>query len=242
MRRRGVPIVAVDVKNWPDTSFVAVDDEAGARAAAEHIASLGHREVAVVAVRGHASDDAASMPHRRLAGFRAGLGLPPTPLARGELPAHVDGLRIITAPNVSEEGGRQAFAELWREPRPTAVLAMADVLAIGLLRAAREARVAVPQQLSIVGFDDIPPAAWTNPALTTVHQPIHDLGRAGARLLIEILRSSAAPPPGPELLPTHLVVRESSGPPSGDLPGDAGILAAIDNCSGSSRIPLIGLH
>jgi DNA-binding LacI/PurR family transcriptional regulator len=209
MRRRGVPIVAVDVKNWPDTSFVAVDDEMGARAAAEHLAALGHRDVAVVSIRGHASDDAASMPHRRLAGFRAGLGHPAALLARGELPRQIDGLRIITAPSVSEEGGRRAFAELWQKPRPTAV---ADVLAIGLLRAAKEAGVAVPQQLSIVGFDDIPPAAWTNPALTTVHQPILELGRAAARRLIEILRLGSAGPSGPALLPTHLVVRESTAP------------------------------
>jgi DNA-binding LacI/PurR family transcriptional regulator len=152
------------------------------------------------------------MPHRRLAGFRAGLGHPAALLAWGELPRQIDGLRIITASSVSEEGGRRAFAELWQKPRPTAVLAMADVLAIGLLRAAKEAGVAVPEQLSIVGFDDIPPAAWTNPALTTVHQPILELGRAAARRLIEILRPGWAEPSGPALLPTHLVVRESTAP------------------------------
>jgi LacI family transcriptional regulator len=118
---------------------------------------------------------------------------------------------VVTATPTPEAGAR-AFAGLpgGRE-RPTAVLAMSDMAAIGLMAAAREAGVRVPEDLSVVGFDDIPMAAWTNPALTTVRQPIADKGRLAASLLISLLEGEAVVSPPP--LATSLVVRSSTTGP-----------------------------
>ncbi len=118
---------------------------------------------------------------------------------------------VVTATPTPEAGAR-AFAGLpgGRE-RPTAVLAMSDMAAIGLMAAAREAGVRVPEDLSVVGFDDIPLAAWTNPALTTVRQPIADKGRLAASLLISLLEGEAVTSPPP--LATSLIVRSSTTGP-----------------------------
>src|SRR5690606_1598720 len=93
-----------------------------------------------------------------------------------------------------------------RAPRPTAVVAMSDELAAGVLDAAAERDIAVPDDLSVVGFDDTQTATSTRPALTTVHQPLVEKGRTAARLLLD-----GAPPTVVEL-PTELVVRASTGP------------------------------
>jgi DNA-binding LacI/PurR family transcriptional regulator len=96
-------------------------------------------------------------------------------------------------------------------PRPTAVLAMSDELAIGTLEAARDAGLDVPGDLSVVGFDDIPAAAHASPPLTTVHQPLRRKGELAGKHLLD-LRAGHRPTPG-DRLPTRLVVRSSTGPP-----------------------------
>ena len=82
---------------------------------------------------------------------------------------------------------------------------MSDMAAIGVMTAASAAGVSVPRDMSVVGFDDLPMAAWTNPPLTTVRQPIIEKGRLAARLLIQLLQGKAVAAPAP--LPTSLVVR-----------------------------------
>ena len=94
---------------------------------------------------------------------------------------------------------------------------MSDMTAIGLMSAAQAAGMRVPDDLSVVGFDDIPAAAWTNPPLTTVRQPIVEKGRLAARLLIQRMKGKAVDSPAP--LMTSLVVRSSTGAaPDADLP------------------------
>jgi LacI family transcriptional regulator len=108
--------------------------------------------------------------------------------------------------------GARAFDGLPKgKHRPTGVLAMSDMAAIGLMAAAQAAGVPVPGGLSIVGYDDLPMAAWTNPALTTVRQPIVEKGRLAARLLIQRMKGKAVESPVP--LATSLVVRGSTSPP-----------------------------
>jgi len=92
--------------------------------------------------------------------------------------------------------------------RPTGLLAMSDMSAVGVLSAAQTAGLRVPIDLSVVGFDDLPLAAWTNPPLTTVRQPIVDKGRIAARMLIERMNGRAVDSPAP--LKTTLVVRAST--------------------------------
>jgi LacI family repressor for deo operon, udp, cdd, tsx, nupC, and nupG len=114
------------------------------------------------------------------------------------------------------ETGRRAVEELLRlDPRPTAVLAMADALAAGVLGGVAEQGVAVPEQLSVVGFDDVPFAARTDPPLTTISQPTEEKGRLAARALLDALESGSPPEPKRTLLPARLVVRGSTGPPPG---------------------------
>ena len=214
-RRAGLPVVALDVDDWSDADVVAIDDAGGSAAAAEHLYRLGHRDIAVVLIAEHpdaALDELDGISGRRLTGIRAGLDG-----ERERVGGEPARLRILSA-DVSEEGGRAAFAELAAGAMPTAVFAITDMTAIGILNAASDAGVRVPHELSVVGFDDIPAAAWTTPRLTTVHQPIREKGRLAARRLIDLTRSAPGDGhlPTIERLPTRLVVRGSTAPIRGE--------------------------
>lgn len=116
------------------------------------------------------------------------------------------------AENVLEEGRAAARTILAPGDGPTAILATSDLLAFGVMEAAAEMGLCVPDALSVVGFDDVPEAARTNPPLTTVHQPHLEKGLKAGRLLVSRLRGEAPTPP--EILPTRLVVRGSTAPPN----------------------------
>jgi LacI family transcriptional regulator, xylobiose transport system transcriptional regulator len=125
-------------------------------------------------------------------------------------------------------GGRERARELLgRDDRPTAIFAGSDMQALGVMEAARERGIRVPEELSIVGYDDIPLARWLTPRLTTVHQPLRRMGEEAARLAIRLAddldheqgatdagsdASGSAPTPRMDLA-TSLVVRESTAPP-----------------------------
>jgi len=137
--------------------------------------------------------------------------------------AAIDGVEGTPAPHLVTAGtsvaaGARAFESLPRgKRRPTAVLAMSDMAAIGLMSGAQSAGLRIPEDLSVVGFDDIPAAAWTNPPLTTVRQPIVEKGRLAARILIQRMKGKAVDSPAP--LKTSLVVRNSTASaPDADLP------------------------
>jgi DNA-binding LacI/PurR family transcriptional regulator len=119
---------------------------------------------------------------------------------------------------ISVSAGVRAFESLWTGARwPTGVLAMSDMTAIGVMAAAQSAGLQIPADLSVVGFDDVPAAEWTNPPLTTVRQPIVEKGRLAARLLIQRMKGQAVDSPAP--LTTTLVIRGSTLKPSNsDLP------------------------
>ena len=202
IRRAGLPIVVVDANPFPDQSSVLIDDESGARQAAEHVIGLGHRDVVVVAVAepGLPPTDPGGVMGRRLAGYRcafdeAGIGLPDEQVVHG--PASI-------------AGGIRAMEAAWtRGLSPTAVLAMSDTSAVGVMRAARDRGLLLPDDLSIVGFDDVDLARFTDPALTTVHQPARRKGEEATRLLLDAIADPSAPPQHC-LLETHLVVRSST--------------------------------
>ena len=220
VRRAGTPLVGLDIEDFEGHDVIGIDDADGARRAAEHLHGLGHRDVAVVLIAEHPDspvDERSGISARRLLGVRQGFGLDgATPGAATPESNGAVRLRILSAP-VSEEGGRAAFAAIGADDHlPTAVMAMSDVTAIGLLGAALDAGVGVPDDLSIVGFDDIPASSWTTPRLTTVHQPIREKGRRAAHRLISAIRAGSDHEPVVELLPTRLVVRSSSAPPRGD--------------------------
>ena len=206
LQRSGMPLVALDVERWEGASIIAIDDVAGMREAAIHLAELGHRDVAVVLIAQHPDtpvDEEQGISARRLAGIRRGF------VAAGATDV---ALRILSAP-VSEEGGRAAFEMLAEQHLPTAVMTLCDVAAIGLMNAAIDAGLHLPDDLSVVGFDDIPAAAWVSPRLTTVHQPIREKGRLAALRLIDAIGSGEGHAPSREILPTRLAVRGSTARP-----------------------------
>jgi DNA-binding LacI/PurR family transcriptional regulator len=209
---RGLPVVEVDSERVPGAPRILVDDRGGARAAAGHVLGLGHRRLGVLSLDLHHAPRAgpvdaarrASIAYdvtaNRLAGYleaAAAAGLDP------------EAVPIEECPGNEEAAARAgAMALLAREPRPTALLAMSDRLAAGALQAAAALGLAVPRDLSLVGFDDVPLAAQLTPPLTTVRQPLAEKGRLAAALLFR-----PAPPGERRVLPTALVVRGSTAPP-----------------------------
>jgi DNA-binding LacI/PurR family transcriptional regulator len=132
--------------------------------------------------------------------------------AANAAPAQPAALHIHeVAVNSRDEGHRAALALLAATPRPTAVLAMSDELALGVLGAARELNLRVPHDLSVLGWDDSPSARSSDPALTTVAQSLHDQGRTCARLLIAATRGEIADDDLVHLAPWQLITRDSSG-------------------------------
>ena len=209
----GLPMVLVDSDDLAGHSSVAVDDEAGARAAAEHLVTLGHRDILVLAVDSPATATAGprarGVMDRRLAAYRSAL-------ARAGVVLGKD--RVVAGP-ATIDGGAAAFRDAWAAgARPTAVLAMSDAMAIGAMRAARQHRLHIPEDLSVVGFDDIDLAADLDPALTTVHQPIREKGATAVRLLVRAISDGGGSKR--VTLETHLVVRASTAAPTrtGDVP------------------------
>ncbi len=207
IRTAGIPIVLVDSTALPDVPSIRVDDERGAYEAAAHVLDLGHRDVLLLVIAPPAPYPPASdhgVGPDRLRGYIRAFrehGL--------DFPEH----RRLSAPSTIE-GGRRAFAAAWASGlRPTAVIAMSDAIAIGVLSAARSLDLRIPADLSIVGFDDIDVAAHTDPPLTTVHQPIRRKGEAAMRVLLDLVEDGRGKPPEPPRLDIHLVVRGSTGPP-----------------------------
>jgi alanine racemase len=206
IRRAGVPLVLVDAPAWPEHGAIGVDDEGGAYAAAAHLLDQGHRELLVISVEPPlAATYADSVAGRRMRGYgralaEAGIQLGPDDVVVG--PATLD-------------GGETAFNGAWEAGlRPTAVLAMSDAAAAGVLVAARSLGLGVPDQLSIVGFDDLPLTRFMDPPLTTVHQPVRRKGEEAAAILLEALDERG--PAGTDrhrVLETRLVVRRSTAPP-----------------------------
>jgi DNA-binding LacI/PurR family transcriptional regulator len=216
-RERNIPLVIHGSPRLDGVPFVGIDDRAAAQAAAEHLLKLGHRSLAVVSQpfgpsrRAQHRDPAKigrpvyRVTRERLAGCQAAAN------AATPQPARLDIYEVGV--NSREEGNRAALALLQATPRPTAVLAMSDELAIGVLAAARELHLRVPHDLSVVGWDDLPTARTSDPPLTTVRQSLHDQGRACAWLLITATRGELPSNDLVHLAPWELITRASTGPP-----------------------------
>jgi DNA-binding LacI/PurR family transcriptional regulator len=204
---RRLPIVTVDQPRNAPTPFVGIDDRAAARSAADHLRGLGHERVAVLSfataldAEGRMQLD---LSVERLAGYEEGLAN-----------AWDEGLVRTCRPNAIEPA-RVATLELLgsREP-PSGILAMSDVLAIGALQAAAEIGLSVPGDLSVVGFDDSLAAKLSTPQLTTVSQPHEEKGRLAAESLLRAIeRGGPSRTRRRTILPTELVVRETTARPS----------------------------
>jgi DNA-binding LacI/PurR family transcriptional regulator len=216
--RRRLPVVIADQPLLEGVPFVGIDDERVAREVAEHLLELGHERFGVVSFslaapegpqgfadgrrRGSAT---LRVTRARLEGY--GSALEAAGLSWREVP-------IYECYGSSEALGREgAGALLSLEPHPTAILCLSDRLALGAIEAALERGMSVPEDLSIVGFDDVPEAEAYTPTLTTVHQDHAGKGELAGRLLVARLRGEEAAENG-ILLPARLVVRGSTGRPS----------------------------
>jgi LacI family transcriptional regulator len=200
LRRLGYPFVVVDPREPLDEGIPAVSaaNASGARAVTQHLLSLGHRRIA--AILGVAEWTASV---ERLIGFRAALA------SAGVL---AEPALVVEADFSIEEGEKAAAALLALPEPPTAIFAFNDNMAIGALRAARARGLRLPEDLSVVGFDDSEEAAIVTPALTTVRQPLAEMGRMAASLLLRLLENQPLEALNVELA-TRLVVRDSTAPP-----------------------------
>jgi DNA-binding LacI/PurR family transcriptional regulator len=192
----GVPIVLLD-RPHPTLPAITIDDVEGGRIAAEHLLALGHRRIAFLGDQEENLFGFDSSAHRRQ-GFEAALAAAGAPIAPEW---------VLRRPHGRESARRAATELLAREPRPTALFATSDVQAIGVLEAAQAAGVPVPEQLSVIGFDNVEAAGYT--ALTTVAQPLEEIGALGAELLLRALAGEAVEG---RRMPLSVVERGSTAP------------------------------
>ncbi len=191
----GPPMVIVD-RELDDlgVSLVMVDNHEGGRLAARYLIGLGHRRIGVIA-----GADTLRPSARRLDGFREELGLAGVEL-RDE---------VIARGGFRAAEGRAAMQTLLLLPdRPTAVFAENDLMALGAMSAIHAAGLRIPEDISIVGFDDVALSDLSTPGLTTISQPVRDIATTAMRLLFERLRDPALAPVR-VVLPVSLVVRGS---------------------------------
>lgn len=210
--QRGLPLVLVDEPRRAGLPFVGIDERAAGHAVAAHLLELGHRCIGVVVTRLRSDGredwvDAARLERATLRGSRERL--------RGILDACADAgisreeVRVYeAAPHARESGRRAGGRILDTDPRPTAIAALSDQMALGVVDAATERGLQVPGDLSVTGFDDIPVAGRAR--LTTIRQPMVGKGRRAGQLLLAPDRGAAEQT---VLLPHTLVVRGTTGRP-----------------------------
>ncbi|AOS63898.1 LacI family DNA-binding transcriptional regulator [Actinoalloteichus hymeniacidonis] len=200
LRSGGIPLVVVDPAGEPapDVPSIGATNWSGGLTATRHLLELGHRRIAVIGGPERVLCSRARVDGYRSAMETAGLSVDPELIRHGDF--HV------------EAGYQQAAALLDQPDRPTAVFAGSDLQAMGVYQAARQAGLRVPEDLSVVGFDDLPVAQWIGPPLTTVRQPLEEMAAAGARLALS-LATGEEPSHTRIELATSLVVRGSTAPP-----------------------------
>lgn len=199
LSRRGVPLVFMDVGQvGPRMSHVSIDYANGIRQAVDHVVSLGHKRIAFIS----GPLDLHSARTRRQAFIE---GMRSHKLSPDR--------RLIREGTHTAEGGQQAMAALLRlSKRPTAVVCSNDWTAIGALRAINAAGLRVPEDVSLVGFDDIPLVSYTNPPLTTVRMAAADVGTTAFDALFRLIGGDRLEGDVYQV-PTRLVMRESTGKP-----------------------------
>ncbi len=189
-----VPFVSVGRHPHPQVSYVDVDNVAGARMAVDHLIRQGHTRVGTITgpLNMAAGQD-------RLEGYKQSLAAHHIPLDD----------RLIVEGDFTENGGLAGMNRLLAlEPPPTAVFVASDTMAMGALRAVRQAGLRVPEDVAIIGFDDVPQATYLDPPLTTVRQPIQRLGEIAVRVLVDVIAQGPEIPQRVVLMP-ELVVRST---------------------------------
>jgi LacI family transcriptional regulator len=199
LAEQNVPVVLLD-RDVPSASVNKVfsDHRQGGRLAAQHLIELGHRDIAILSP----PDDAASVKARMEGALEVFVAHGARTLAMT--------LRQDERGNYYERGYELAKQVMVSKKRPTAIFALMDVMAVGAVRAAVEANLRVPDDLSVMGFDDIPLAQQSVPSLTTIRQPTDAMAQAAVEVLMAQM-GEATSTPHELILPTELVRRESTG-------------------------------
>ena len=203
LRGAGIPLVVIDPANTPpaDIPSVGATNWAGGLAATEHLLSLGHRRIGMITGYPDMLCSLARLDGYRSSLERAGLTVDPALIKYGDF---------------EHEGGFARAVELLDLPgRPTAIFAGSDQMAFGVYEATRQRGLRIPDDLSVVGFDELPVSRWASPPMTTVRQPLVEMGAAAAQMIGELidglpLRSNRME------LSTELIVRESTAPAGHD--------------------------
>ena len=200
LRTRGIPFVVVDPTGEPlhDTPSIGATNWNGGLTATRHLLGLGHRRIAVIGGPAGILCSRARVDGYRAAMDAAGVPIDPELVSHGAFQV--------------DEGVEKGRALLRRPIRPTAIITGNDLQALGVYQAAREARLHIPEDLSVVGFDDLPVARWVGPPLTTIRQPLVEMAVAAAELVLALARGEQPAQTRVELA-TELVVRESTAPP-----------------------------
>ncbi len=199
LHRLGIPVVVVDPAGGAaeDVPTVGATNWAGGRSATEHLVSLGHRRIGLILGPKHLLCSRA-----RQDGYRAALEEAGLPFDE----------RLVQPGTFHHESGYAAAAALLALPEPpTAIFASSDTMALGAYEAARQRGVRIPDDLSVVGFDDLPEARWSSPPLTTVRQPLSEMGSLAARTVLRLTAGEPIGTPRVELA-TALVIRDSTAP------------------------------
>ena len=211
-RYRPLPTVTIscpDKHEW--VTNIVLNHKRAAELAIGHLTGLGHRHIALIKGQAFSSDTEPRWQAIQHAAAKANLKLNPELMAQleGDSPSH--------------DPGYFAAQRLLASKAPfTAIFAFNDVSAIGAIRAVREAGLRVPQDVSVVGFDDVQSAAFQNPALTTVRQPLRTMGILAAEAIARQIASPSDHPPSRQVIvDPELVVRDSTCPPSAKKPARA---------------------
>jgi LacI family transcriptional regulator len=200
LRKLHVPTVVVDPAGVPsmDVPTIGAANWQGGMGATDHLISLGHRRIGLIAGPGRLLCSRA-----RRDGYRAALQASNIEFDE----------RLIHEGDFYHESGFVGATEMLRsDDPPTAIFASSDQMALGVYEAARRLGVRVPEDLSVVGFDDLSVVRWTSPPLTTVRQPLYEMGMLAARTVLRLMDDETVESPRVELA-TDLVVRDSTAPP-----------------------------
>ncbi len=200
LRRQRIPFVVIDqdsaTEAWVPT--VGCNNWNGGLLAANHLLELGHRRTAVIS-----GSKGLQCARHRVAGFQ---------FAHHERGVSIDPDFVLYGNFWVDAGYELGSRLLSREDRPTAIFAGSDMQAVGVLRAARRLGLDVPRDLSVIGYDNLPVARWADPELTTINQPLGDMARTAARMLLDLARGIELSTRRVDLV-TELVTRESTAPP-----------------------------
>jgi LacI family transcriptional regulator len=194
LRESHVPFVLIGrPEQRSQISYIDTDNVTGAKMATDHLIQLGYRRIATIATEQNTAGD------DRYTGYVDALRF--SGIAVDE--------NLIEFADFSMESGYKAMKRLLQY-EPDAVFVTSDTMALGALHAIREARLRIPDDIAMVGFDDLPPAVQAEPPLTTVRHPIKEAGAGAVEMLIDVMNNGSKPPRR-KILPTKLIVRASCG-------------------------------